>query len=257
MLKDNLRSVIRKYLGEDFFQSVKIFLNYFKFYKNIYYSQFGEDVVLRVLVGDKIKNGFYVDIGAYHPRHLSNTYYFYKKGWKGINIDANQNSIRAFKMLRPRDINVNAAISDKDSDGVTFYSWNSVYDTISLDEAEIIRKKIGPEKAQYKIPSLRLESVLDKYFPAGQSLDILNVDAEGCDLEVLKSNNWDKYKPKFIIVEDHRSDIREIMNSEKVRFLESHGYKLSSWTCISLVFSISEPEAKGINVEIKLNQSQV
>ena len=50
------------------------------------YSQEGEDMILRRIFGDK-RLGFYVDVGAHDPRRFSNTYYFYKRGWRGINIE--------------------------------------------------------------------------------------------------------------------------------------------------------------------------
>ena len=57
------------------------------------------------------KKGFYVDIGAFNPIRGSNTYLLYRKGWSGINIDADENSIKMFKILRKRDYNFNYAIS--------------------------------------------------------------------------------------------------------------------------------------------------
>ena len=42
------------------------------------YSQEGEDMILRRIFERK-KTGFYIDIGAHHPKRFSNTYYFYKK----------------------------------------------------------------------------------------------------------------------------------------------------------------------------------
>src|SRR5437868_6288327 len=79
------------------------------------YSQDGEDLVLSRFLSSENK-GFYVDVGAHHPTRFSNTYFFYKKGWRGINIDAMPGSMIAFDKMRPRDTNVEAAISDNDSE---------------------------------------------------------------------------------------------------------------------------------------------
>ncbi len=54
---------------------------------NISYSQFWEDMLLNFYFLRQ-QQGFYIDIGAYHPIQLSNTYHFYKRGWREINIDA-------------------------------------------------------------------------------------------------------------------------------------------------------------------------
>jgi hypothetical protein len=73
------------------------------------YSTFGEDLILEKYL--KKKNGFYVDIGCYHPYHGNNTYLLHKKGWTGINIDLNPYSIELFNFSRPNDINLNFAVS--------------------------------------------------------------------------------------------------------------------------------------------------
>src|SRR5262249_32770188 len=75
------------------------------------YSQEGEDMILNRIFGEK-KSGFYVDVGAYHPKRFSNTYFFYKKGWRGINIDAMPGSMKPFNAKRNRDINVETPVSD-------------------------------------------------------------------------------------------------------------------------------------------------
>ena len=81
----------------------KAFLtNFIKFH----YSQFGEDIILREILKKEISNGFYIDVGCYHPKKFSNTYRLYKKGWSGINIDMEEDKISLFNMVRPRDINV-------------------------------------------------------------------------------------------------------------------------------------------------------
>ena len=75
------------------------------------YSQEGEDMILRRLF-EKQQTGFYVDVGAHHPKRFSNTYLFYKRGWRGINIDLNPLTIELFNFCRREDININSAISD-------------------------------------------------------------------------------------------------------------------------------------------------
>jgi hypothetical protein len=72
-----LRRSLRKLLG---YQEPEPYLNQS-------YSQEGEDMVL-YRTFETVKEGFYVDVGAHHPDRFSNTYKFYKQGWRGINIDA-------------------------------------------------------------------------------------------------------------------------------------------------------------------------
>src|SRR5438552_4472595 len=105
-------------------------------WKKEFYSQFAEDAVLNSMFesrhwdmllrqsGMTEKKGFYIDVGACAPKQFSNTFFFYKKGWRGINIDATPGSMKAFNKVRKRDINIEAAISDKNQE-LLFYSWGA------------------------------------------------------------------------------------------------------------------------------------
>jgi hypothetical protein len=79
------------------------------------FSQFGEDLVIEEFVNQLgIKRGFYVDVGAFDPVMLSNTLLLFKRGWSGINIDAEEEKIRGFRRLRPRHWNVVCGVSKAD-----------------------------------------------------------------------------------------------------------------------------------------------
>jgi len=62
----------------------------------------------------------YIDIGANHPFYLSNTALFYEKGCRGINIEANPDLIKEFKLRRPADININVGVGEKE-DAMDFF----------------------------------------------------------------------------------------------------------------------------------------
>ena len=55
-----------------------------------------------------------------------------------------------------------------------------------------------------------LYKILDTHLK-NHNIDVLNVDVEGMDLDVLNSNDWSKYRPKFVIaVEMLKSNFSEI-----------------------------------------------
>ena len=76
------------------------------------YSMDEEDLEVKKFFKDE-KKGFFVDVGSYHPVHRNNTMLLYKKGWRGINIDISDFSIKLFEYLRPEDLNINLAVSKK------------------------------------------------------------------------------------------------------------------------------------------------
>src|SRR6516165_11674567 len=75
------------------------------------YSLNFEDVILHRLFSG-IEKGFYIDVGAGHPRFENDTFSLYQRGWHGINIEPNQHFYAALVEARPRDINLEVALSD-------------------------------------------------------------------------------------------------------------------------------------------------
>ena len=99
-------------------QNIYVKNNYF--FKRKSYAMDGEDTALLNYL-ENIKQGFYVDVGAHHPIQRSNTHLLYLKGWRGINIDVSDFSLELFNFLRPDDLNVQSAISDKDGEIELYY----------------------------------------------------------------------------------------------------------------------------------------
>ena len=229
------RQIIKKILPDNLVKKLGILKwKYIDDYVVKSYSQYGEDIILRNLFVNK-DDGFYVDVGAYHPKFLSNTYYFYKKGWRGINIDATPGSMKLFRKIRPRDINVEAAISSerKILKFFIFDGENKYFNTFSEEFA----KKWGKSyKDVVEIQTTTLGEILDKYIPPGQEIDFLSVDVEGLDYDVLLSNNWQKYRPKVIVVEVKGKTIEDILKSEIYMFLKEKNYEFFAKTFCNAIF---------------------
>ena len=66
--------------------------------------------------------------------------------------------------------------------------------------------------------------VLDKYLPKDTEIDFLSIDVEGLDLDILHSIDWNKYKPKIILIEILGSSLSEIESSEIALFLINYSY---------------------------------
>jgi FkbM family methyltransferase len=191
------------------------------------YSHEGEDIILQLFLQNRPK-GFFVDVGAHHPTRFSNTYLFYIKGWRGINIEAMPGSMTLFNKLRPEDINIEKPISDK-AEPLTYYIFNEpALNTFSSEEAA---KKDGLRdykvKEKVELMTETLSNILDTYLSEGQEIDFLTVDVEGMDLKVIQSNNWEKYRPEYVLVEELESDLETVMSESPVyKFMRGVDYKL-------------------------------
>lgn len=197
---------------------------------NYFYSQYGEDMILNYIFKNQ-KNGLYVDIGAYHPLLFSNTRKLHLRGWKGINIDANQDTIKLFNNERPNDINLHYAIADAEGKA-DYYKFLEIDEagggsgnSLSLDVKDHYKKE-GIEATKIVVPMITLEKVLNKHLE-GKAIDFMNIDVEGFDLKVLQSNNWSKFRPKILAVEIWLEDINHenLMANDTYKFLAQNGYK--------------------------------
>jgi FkbM family methyltransferase len=227
IIKDTLSPQLYWYLLQGFNEIINGFTH-----KS--YSLEGEDMVLRRIFDEQL-TGFYIDVGAHHPKRFSNTYYFYCKGWKGINIDCTPGSMFRFKYRRRKDINLEYAISDR-FERLKLYKYDEpamntfVPEQVSgcLNEKKLLKV--------VDINSVTLEYVLDKYLPKNTQIDFLSIDVEGMDLKVLHSNNWNKYRPKVVLVEDLLNNDTLTAESEVVRFMESIEYVLYAKTLKTFIF---------------------
>ena len=215
--------------------------------RNSSYSQFGEDAYLASYFKGKTwrlnesmyfpKNGFYVDIGAYSPTECSNTYVFYKHGWHGINVDATPGVIGSFNLVRRRDTNINLAIGSNSKD-IIFYSWGApcVFNTADPVLAKERNKTLGTNAVETKVKCIKLSELLDTYLPENQKIDFMTIDVEGLDLDVLKSNDWERYRPELIVAEVYVDDISQLVNSELYQFMHQQDYECISWLKPSIIF---------------------
>jgi len=167
------------------------------------------------------KNGFYVDVGCYHPIHRNNTHLLHKQNWSGINIDTSQFSIDLFNYMRPKDLNYNCAISDKNENIKLFYQKElSQLSTTEKGQAESVFQGNIKEK---EMKAFTLDEVLNRDRYKKSKIDFLDIDVEGADLKVLKGLSFDKFKPELICIEIHE---KEVELSEIYKFLVDKKYEL-------------------------------
>lgn len=215
----------------------------YKFFRRIYrktgkvsklessFSSFGEDRVLVKYLPEL--DGSYIDVGAGAPIKGSNTYFFYERGWRGTTIDPIVTITNLHKKKRPSDIQINACVTDEIGGETTFYQYLADdFSTNSVSRvSELADKSIHPQRT-YVVPIIslsELKHVCDPLLPS-----LLNVDVEGGELGVLRSNNWDLCRPRVIAIEEWESPI--YFETEVRLFLESLGYKLTSRCFLTSIY---------------------
>ena len=203
-------------------------------YARTIYSQDGIDIFLLGKL-KHVKKPFYLDVGANHPFSISNTYLLHKRGGRGINIDAMPGQMKLFNITRPKDTNIEAAISDKAGKQKLYVFHASALSTL---EPGVLSRRDNKDKIKKEVivQTKTLTSILNKHLPKNQEIHFMNLDVEGFELKVLKSNNWKKYSPWYISVEFFCSELNDIMKCPCAKFLAKQGYSPVYYSGKNIVF---------------------
>jgi FkbM family methyltransferase len=191
------------------------------------HSQFGEDMVVRALFGDR-RSGTYADIGAHHPVYYSNTHHFYQKGWRGLNVDALPGAMDEFRVLRPGDVNVEACIIAAPGRTVTLYLFEDA--ALSTTDAAAAHRHQADGKqlvGTRQVEGMTLGECLGRHLP-DRPIDFLTIDIEGMDAAILRSNDWERYAPSVLVFERHDLSMVDAADDPLIRFLAAHGYALEA-----------------------------
>lgn len=202
--------------------------------KNKFFGQTGEDSEILKFAPEKY--GQYIDIGSGHPVIGSNTYYFYRKGWRGITIDPIKDNIGMSKILRRRDISLRMLIGS--NSGEIFFWHFEPYEYSTTVETIAIELLKNPQIRLRKKEIIKVCALKDIAFSMSpKDPTILSIDVEGFDLEVLKSNDWSRVIPRVICVEELGNlQPLEDLPSQIQMYLEMQGYILKTRTILSSIF---------------------
>ena len=176
-----------------------------------------EDVVLDRVFGGRDR-GFYIDVGAYDPVEHSVTKHFANLGWRGINIEPNPKPMEKLRADRPRDVNLQVAVSDAEGE-VTLYE---APDACWSADRDLLTGYFGARPDQLeprRVPMTTLTRICDQHVPEGETIDFLKVDVEGLERSVIAGNDWDRWRPRVVLVEANNvADWEPILLAHRYQF---------------------------------------
>ncbi|MDJ0530970.1 MAG: FkbM family methyltransferase [Xenococcaceae cyanobacterium MO_207.B15] len=187
----------------------------------ISYAQNFEDVMLnRVFSGQK--PGFYIDIGAHHPVLDSVTKAFYERGWRGINIEPVKEYFDLLQQDRERDINLNIAVGETESELEFFELEAAGLSTFDRETAYRIAEADNYTVNSYKVPLRKLADICRE--KVNCQIDFLKIDVEGWEEKVILGHDWENFRPVVVVLEATipNSPIRTETNIKTI--LEQHNY---------------------------------
>lgn len=180
----------------------------------VYYSQHGEDFLLRNLFSKQNK-GFFVEIGCIDGRRFSNSLHFENNGWTGLCVEAHSDYIKLLERNRPNSIVECAAVGEKDIEEVEFYA-NSRGSLSTLDKSKEgeFKKDYGKFFTGFEVqivPMLTLNTIFKKYDV--EVIDFLSLDIEGYEVQALKGIDLEVYRPKVFVIESDSEMHKKMIDS--------------------------------------------
>jgi FkbM family methyltransferase len=215
------------------------------------YAQQGEDLVVQNILGILgIKQPTYMDVGAFDPTIHSNTYLMYLAGSHGVLVEPNPAKIERLRGVRPRDVTLNIGVgTGPEASTADYYvvggPSGGLFNTFSKEDAELVQANTHGlhfiEKV-LKMPLENINAIMQQQL--GAAPNFLSIDTEGLDLDILKTMDFERYRPDVICVEtlEIGSDHVEV---EILQFLESKRYSARGATFVNTIFvddrHLSEP----------------
>jgi FkbM family methyltransferase len=203
------------------------------------YAQFGEDLLLLNLFSAlAIQRPSYLDIGAHHPVHCSNTALLYARGSRGVCVEANPNLVPAFAEMRPEDLTLNIGCSAK-AGTLDFYMIDQASGRNTFDRATA--DAFIAAHPQFTIREVRQISVvpLDDIVAThcgGRWPDFLSLDVEGLDFAVLEASRITSIAgPKVICVEAVAGNDTDSTSAIE-RLLSGRGFVPAARTVANIIF---------------------
>lgn len=170
------------------------------------YAQNFEDVMLERAFAD-VKDGFYVDVGAWDPDLNSVTRHFYDRGWRGVNVEPNPHYLARLRARRPNDVNLGVAVgaqAGRATMTLIHGTGMSTFDrSIAAGHASLDFKQ-----EQTEVELRTLDSIFAEFAPP--TVHFLKIDCEGSEADVINAFDLRRFRPWIILVEATRPLSREL-----------------------------------------------
>jgi FkbM family methyltransferase len=202
----------------------------------ISYAQNHEDVMLYRALRD-VKQGFYIDIGAQDPVIDSVTKAFYDRGWRGINIEPNEEYFHKLENERPHDLNLATAVGSE-AGVISFYEV--AHTGLSTTSAEYAQRYTdsGYQVEDREVPCTTLDRVCADCGVA--TVHFLKIDVEGAERAVLQGFSFDTVRPWLVVVEATEPNADHEVFTEWEDLLLDHRYRFVYFDGINRFYAAEE-----------------
>lgn len=232
----NIRSILKKYISVQTRNKLRALQPSFLL-KKISYSQSGEDIIISFLLDMICGKGSkrYLDIGANHPFHLSNTALLYKNGGRGTLVEPDPYFAKLLRKKRSGDKVLECGVHFSGDESADFYVMDSpTLNTFSEQEMQRYVSMGHKVSNKLKVNLLDINHILELAGP----LDFFNIDIEGLDYIILQMIDFKKHRPKCICVETIAYETSKEPEKMKalISYMNVNNYILYADTFINSIF---------------------
>ena len=202
------------------------------------FAQSGEDLIAHFIFHYlQVPKITYLDVGAHEPVAINNTYFFYRRGFRGVLVEPNVEMCKKLRGVRPEDTTLEAGIGVTAEREADYYLMTeSAWNTFSKEEAEHMTRVTGggiKVERVIKMPLLEINEVMARHF--GGAPTFLSIDAEGLHLAILKTIDFTQFRPAVICVETLVAGTKRYL-PEIPAFLETQEYVVRGSTFVNTLF---------------------
>jgi FkbM family methyltransferase len=186
------------------------------------YAQRYEDLHLWRCFGAE-EDGFYIDVGAGHPVYDNVSFLFYLAGWRGISVEPNPALAALERAVRPRDVLYEGLAGDAPGEA-TLYLQREFHglSTTVIEHARTAETELGQSAEPLTRPVTTLAALCAAHAPA--SFAFMKIDVEGAETDVLRGFDFDRFRPKVIVIEAYKPITMEPAYGDWEPLLAEHGY---------------------------------
>ncbi|MDR2649364.1 MAG: FkbM family methyltransferase [Clostridiales bacterium] len=217
------------------------------------YAQAGEDSILAyvaAVLGIPFGECNYIDIGANRPKEMSNTFFFYSHGARGILVEADPRLIPGLRFYRSEDVILNRCIASSSGKKKQFNLLNIEGISTAGDIENLIKENEAVKLVErIEVETISFNEIVETYMPEAPVL--LTIDVEGMDFKVLQSINWTSYRPLILIVETIPYSMDLLVESKEfeiIEYMNNQGYCEYAFTGINSIF-LDKNRVKELNIK--------
>lgn len=220
-----------------------VFDNYAPENTKLSFSQSGEDVIIEYILRTtgSDSNITYLDLGANHAKEINNTYQLYRRGGRGVLVEANPALIEELQTVRPEDIVINKMVTTNKDLESDFYILSG--DGLSTNDYEQVKEVIekNPDvkiEKQIRVKTISMEEIIQKYF-SEKTPEVVNIDIEGAIYDILDQIDFETFRPLIYIIETipyEPNIVIEKKDKDMIKYMQDRDYVEYAFTGINSIF---------------------